>query len=599
MGMKQGRWVWFVLLAGIVGMGTVMRSGSLPLKRDRLPALALSWPDAAWAQVPSGASTVTVGNVTLPIPWEQRGDRIGIADLLVMQHLGVELQNSTDPRQQPVLWFADEGQFVPVWFNQGYRFLDLTDWAAQRGWQLVPSGNNLRIQAPTGIVTAGRRSQQPGSDRIVLEVDRPVLWGMIEEPTGFRVRVQANPGHGFNRTALTGGNGAVLTGLEVAAGAGQVEVRGTFDETARPRVWSLSNPNRIVIDVSQRDVVPRDIAWAPGVRWRQQYVTVGDRPFPVHQIWLDLDTATSLRPIWPDRAQLPGTAPLVTTARTWGTYAAINAGFFNRNNQLPLGTIRSNNQWVSGPILNRGSLAWDNQRRFLLSPVTLTHTLTSLQGARFPVTHINSGYIQAGIGLYTPLWGSAYTPVGDMETLVIVNQNQVIQQVRTGAAGTGTFPIPPQGYLLAFRSYDSAAQAFPPGTTVALTPDLRPPEFGELPFAIGGGPVLVRSGSIVANAKAEGFSDAFATQAAPRSAIGFTPDGKLALVAVHFSPGDRGPTLQETAQIMLQLGLTNALNLDGGTSTSLYLGGTLVNRHPGTVGRVHNGLGVFLAPPGN
>ncbi|MEM6433364.1 MAG: phosphodiester glycosidase family protein, partial [Cyanobacteria bacterium P01_D01_bin.115] len=116
------------------------------------------------------------------------------------------------------------------------------------------------------------------------------------------------------------------------------------------------------------------------------------------------------------------------------------------------------------------------------------------------------------------------------------------------------------------------------------------------PLAIGGGPTLVRGGQIIADARAEGFSEAFAAQAAPRSAIGVTPDGHIVLVAIHYSPGGRGPTLAEAAQIMRQLGAQNALNLDGGTSSSLYLGGTIINRHGSTVGRVHNGLGVLLAP---
>ncbi|NJN22906.1 MAG: phosphodiester glycosidase family protein [Leptolyngbya sp. RL_3_1] len=68
------------------------------------------------------------------------------------------------------------------------------------------------------------------------------------------------------------------------------------------------------------------------------------------------------------------------------------------------------------------------------------------------------------------------------------------------------------------------------------------------------------------------------------------------LVAIHNSPGGRGPTLTETAQIMVQLGSINALNLDGGNSASLYLGGTMLNRHPQTAVRVHNGLGVLLVP---
>jgi len=45
---------------------------------------------------------------------------------------------------------------------------------------------------------------------------------------------------------------------------------------------------------------------------------------------------------------------------------------------------------------------------------------------------------------------------------------------------------------------------------------------------------------------------------------------------------------------MQQLGCVDALNLDGGSSTSLYLGGQLLNPSPRTAARVHNGLGVFL-----
>jgi len=47
---------------------------------------------------------------------------------------------------------------------------------------------------------------------------------------------------------------------------------------------------------------------------------------------------------------------------------------------------------------------------------------------------------------------------------------------------------------------------------------------------------------------------------------------------------------------MQQLGAVNALNLDGGSSTTLYLGGQLLDRLPRTAARVHNGIGVFLQP---
>lgn len=597
-------WKWLNAWIGpMLGCGIVGLTAGAALSPDQ-SAIALAAQQnqqsprltAPLAQLPAGTqgTSVTIGSTTVPVPWERRGDRIGIADLPMMSHLGLDLQNSATADQQPVIWFSDEAEFLPTWFSNGYRFLDLTEWAAQRGWHLVPAGNSLRIQAPIGTVMAGRRGKQTWGDRLVLDVDRPVMWSFDEDASSFTLTLQANAASSFNPNSLTTGEGNELKSLQVSTSGGQIQIRGTFDETSRPRVWSLPNPNRIVVDISQTDVVPREIRWAPGVLWKQEYLSVGDRRFPVHQIWLSLNDSTRLEPIWGNPNQLPGITPLKTMAASAQAYVAINAGFFNRNNQLPLGAIRRNGEWISGPILGRGAIAWNPQQQFTLSRLALAHTLTTQQGNSFTVNHINSGYVQAGIGLYTSAWGSTYTPIADGERLIAVNGNRVVQQTPAGAAGTGAYPIPPQGYLLALRSFNSAAQALPVGMTVALSPDLRPPVFANFPTAIGGGPILVQNGQINADARAEGFSDAFAAQAAPRSAIAVTPDGNLVLVAIHFSPGGRGPTLRETAQIMLQLGARDALNLDGGTSASLYLGGTIINRHGSTVGRVHNGLGVFM-----
>ena len=96
--------------------------------------------------------------------------------------------------------------------------------------------------------------------------------------------------------------------------------------------------------------------------------------------------------------------------------------------------------------------------------------------------------------------------------------------------------------------------------------------------------------------KAEGFSDAFIRQTAVRSAIGTTAAGNAIVATIHNRVGGSGSTLAETAKIMQSLGCVDALNLDGGSSTSLYLGGQLVDRLPVTAARVHNGLGIFLQP---
>ena len=68
------------------------------------------------------------------------------------------------------------------------------------------------------------------------------------------------------------------------------------------------------------------------------------------------------------------------------------------------------------------------------------------------------------------------------------------------------------------------------------------------------------------------------------------------IAAIHNRVGGAGPTLSETAQLVQQMGAIDALNLDGGSSTTLYLGGQILDRPPQTAARVHNGIGVFIQP---
>ena len=106
--------------------------------------------------------------------------------------------------------------------------------------------------------------------------------------------------------------------------------------------------------------------------------------------------------------------------------------------------------------------------------------------------------------------------------------------------------------------------------------------------------MLIRDRTIVLDPQLEGFSTNFIQGAAPRTAVGKTADGTWIIATMHDRVGGRGPTLAETAQIMQQLGAVDALNLDGGSSSSFYLGGQLLNRSPRTAARVNNGIGLFV-----
>ncbi|NJK58998.1 MAG: phosphodiester glycosidase family protein [Oscillatoriales cyanobacterium SM2_1_8] len=101
---------------------------------------------------------------------------------------------------------------------------------------------------------------------------------------------------------------------------------------------------------------------------------------------------------------------------------------------------------------------------------------------------------------------------------------------------------------------------------------------------------MLKEGQTVVDANREGFRPPFDRQGAPRSVVATTVNGTLLLTVVGGTP-----TLAETVEVMRQLGAHNALNLDGGGSSTLYLGGRVRNRRQ--LRPLHNALGILLTPP--
>lgn len=370
---------------------------------------------------------------------------------------------------------------------------------------------------------------------------------------------------------------------------------------------------------------PHDIQWSPGIRWRQQYVIQGGAAFPVTELRFRLGSrsdAVTLAPIWSADEDIAGLAPIGKTVAESQVAAAINGGFFNRNNKTPLGAIRQNDRWVSGPILNRGAIAWNNQGNVAMARLKLQETVFAIdptrvgqaqaqrlvteqntvandlapQEAEFPLISLNSGYLKAGFSRYTQDWGTSYVPLTDNEVLIYVKDGQVIEQREAPFAGKGRFPIPQGNPLLTFvlvaRSNRTGAAKLPVGSRLRLQQRISPSELQDYPHILGGGPLLIQGGELMLDAALEGFSQAFVNQRAPRSAAVAFANGEFALVTVHERVAGKGPTLEELAQLLQALGGQDAINLDGGSSTQLVLGGQMINRNPRNAALVHNGLGL-------
>ena len=97
----------------------------------------------------------------------------------------------------------------------------------------------------------------------------------------------------------------------------------------------------------------------------------------------------------------------------------------------------------------------------------------------------------------------------------------------------------------------------------------------KMETVVGGGPVLVHNGKIRVTNEEEGLFIKGEKDIHPRSALGYTRDGRIIVLAVQGrTPGTAsGVTLAEEAKVLLDLGCYEALNLDGGGSSCLLVNG--------------------------
>lgn len=112
----------------------------------------------------------------------------------------------------------------------------------------------------------------------------------------------------------------------------------------------------------------------------------------------------------------------------------------------------------------------------------------------------------------------------------------------------------------------------------ALEPNRRP-FFLKAEDITNGVPQLIKNGKINITWEQEKASKSFVETRHPRTAVAKLKDGKFLMMTVDGrQPGvSVGMNLQELADYLLGLGAVDAMNLDGGGSTTMFLDGKVVN----------------------
>ncbi|HHY91950.1 MAG TPA: phosphodiester glycosidase family protein, partial [Firmicutes bacterium] len=358
---------------------------------------------------------------------------------------------------------------------------------------------------------------------------------------------------------------------------------------------ALATPADVIYSESQAEPV------APGITYEKTWEFTPAGWLKLHVLRADLSRSDVRADLLLPGAGLAASERLTQMAQRAGAVAAINGDFFfGRGFGTPIGPVVRDGELISSPS-GRHDLAAFGLRRdgsALLERWNFQGSVTAPDGSTFTVAGFNKpGESYRELYAYDSGWGpqtpagvtqgglAAVVSGGRVTAVVPADDGVAIPAGATVLVGAG----PAAEFITAHLPVGSAVELHL-GTT---------PSWQDLAWALGGGSVLVQDGRIVPfTHEVKGTS--------PRSAVALSRDGReLLLVAVDGRQEEsRGLTQTEWAALLLKLGAYQALNLDGGGSTTVLArlpgeaGAGLVNSPSGGGERpVGDGIGLFTSAP--
>ncbi|NSC21035.1 multidrug transporter [Streptomyces albus subsp. chlorinus] len=258
------------------------------------------------------------------------------------------------------------------------------------------------------------------------------------------------------------------------------------------------------------------------------------------------------------------------------TIAAINADFFDINETgAPLGPGIDNGAPTHSPAPGTSEAAGIGPRAAgRILDLYFEGTVT-LPGGAAPLAGRNAANVpEGGIGLYDSHWG-------DADRALTVDQEPKVTEVTVEDGKVASVAEKPgkgdilDGTTVLLGRGAGAARlaALRPGDPVAVEYRVRTDDGSPVPRTAVGG-----RGLLVVDGKPQNWDGRPNNTAAPRTAVGFSKDGGTmhVLTVDGRQAASGGVTLTELALMMTRLGAHNALNLDGGGSS------TLLAREPGS-----------------
>ncbi|MBI2995727.1 MAG: phosphodiester glycosidase family protein [Candidatus Melainabacteria bacterium] len=319
--------------------------------------------------------------------------------------------------------------------------------------------------------------------------------------------------------------------------------------------------------------------YKPGIKRHLIRTITKKGPVVANVLEIDLSNENiSVKVGLPDAKKIKAKETLLNIVKHEMAYLGINANYFDVKLGNPLGTLITEGTWLVGPVYDRVAIGFSKDKKAFVDQVMLVGNATTYRGFRrkpvttFEIDGLNTPpHFYNKISLFTINWDEELV-LPSSKTGVIV-KNGCIKKIVNDRA-----EIPKKGYVLVSNA-NYVLNYLKRKDRLKIKWQSHP-DWSNVVEAVSGGPYLIMNGEIYVDEINQKFKFAKKETYTARSAVGVDYNGKLYLIVVDSKDDNHsvGVTLQELAELLKKLNLKEAINLDGGGSSTLVVDGKIINK---------------------
>lgn len=442
----------------------------------------------------------------------------------------------------------------------------------------VQTTQSVNTNKPTASAQADKTSRQAvlsnirlGDNakytRVVLDMSNAKKYTTVYENNNTRLVITMD-GVTSPLSAAPAGRGAIKD-LILAKYGDTLQVIVDMKAAMPNKVYTLQNPNRIVIDVN-KEYEEESFNQVEDGLLNGKYVRVDGRGM-LTAYMLDIDPAKFDVTLALGAGKVSsGLRKLTTIASSNGAVAGVNGGYFDWSGDFLIGDIRINGKTAGIGTQNRTGLIKRKDGSYDIGRGNYSGAV-KVNGRSISFWGVNCPRGTDSIVMYNSLYGSS-TGTNEFGT------EYVIVDGRVQSITKGNSVIPANGVVVSVHGQSQANFAGIKVGDKAVIEEGFGPEVGDAPDFYGAGPQLVANGRVSVASKAEQFGNDVAGGRAPRTAVGLKDNGHLLLMVVDGRQSHSiGASLTEMGQLLVKYGAVKGFNLDGGGSSEMILNNRIVN----------------------